>query len=335
MKQAVAPCILLTAMTLCLCGCSRNAMLSAAEKGDAKKVNRLLAKDPALANACEYIAQGRSATHLAAQNGHAEVVAALLEAGARTNYSHLMELAASHGHTSVMEVLLEKGFSVHGDMLGSPLLTAAAGGQLAAAEFLLAHGTDVNEQDQRRNDGCAALHYAALHGKPTMVTTLLAHGANIELQNNGGWTPLLHAAAGGNPEAVEVLLKNGANVNARSKRGLTPFLRAVANGHPNVLPALIAHGADVNARDDDQDTALTIAVKAIYNPANPKDSAMNKANEKKCLQLVNFLLEHKADVTARNKDNETALNLAEKQNWQTVAAALREPAGVTNKAVSP
>jgi uncharacterized protein len=335
MNRPVTNCLLLTALLLCLCGCSRTAMLAAAEKGDVKKVKQLLAKDPKLADACEFLAQGRSAIHLATQNGHAVVVAALLEAGARTNYSHLMELAASQGHTPVMEVLFEKGFPVQGDMLGSPLLSAAASGQLAAAEFLLAHGTDVNEQDQRRDDGCAALHYAAVQGQSAMVTTLLAHGANIEIQNNGGSTPLFYAAAGGNPEAVEVLLQNGAKVNACGRQGWTPLMRAVANAHPNVLPALIAHGADVNARNEDQDTALTIAVKEIHNPANPDDSAMNKANEKKSLHLVNFLLEHKADVTARNKDNETALTLAEKQNWQIVAAVLRAPGGVTNKTVSP
>ena len=334
MSRALVQLFALTVMALCLCGCSRNAMLSAAEKGDVKKVKRLLAKEPALADACEYLAQGRSAIHLAAQNGHAEVVAALLEAGARTNYSHLMELAASHGHTSVMEVLLERGFSVHGDMLGSPLLSAAASGQLAAAEFLLAHGTDVNEQDERRDGGCTALHYAALHGQSEMVTMLLAHGANIELQTGAGATPFFYAAAGGQPKAAEILLVNGAKVDARSKDGWTPLMRTIANGHTNVLPLLFAHGADVNARNDNQDTALTLAVEKTYNPY-ATNTAIGKANEKKCLQMVNLLLEHKADATVRNNDNETALTLAEKQDWQTVAAALRKPAGVTNKAVSP
>ena len=319
-----------TVGVLWLCGCSRISMLSAAEKGDVKKVKRLLAKNPALADACEYFAQGRAALTLATENGHPEVVAALLEAGARTNYSHLMEIAARHGHTPVMEVLREKGFSVHGDQFGSPLLSAA-GGQPAAVDFLLAHGTDVNEQDGRRNGGCAALHYAALYGKPTMVMTLLAHGANIEIQDNDGWTPLFHAAAFGEINTTEALLVNAANVKARSTRGWTPLMRTIANGHTNVMSILLAHGVDVNARNDEQDTALTLAVKETYNPYAASDAALSNANEKKCLQMVTLLLEHKADATVRNKANETALTLAKKQNWQSVAAALREPAGVRNK----
>ncbi len=324
----------LAVLTLLLCGCSRNAMLAAAKKGDTKKVKRLLAKDPALADVCEIFAQGRSALTLATVNGHAEVVAALLEAGAKTNYSHLMELAARHGHIPVMEMLLKKGFSVHGDQFYSPLLSAA-GGQPASVEFLLAHGADINEQDNQRNGGCAALHYAALYGNPTMVTTLLAHGANIEIKNNDGWTPLFHAAASGEIKTVEALLVKSANVNARSGRGWTPLMRAIANGHDNVMPILLAHGIDVNARNDEQDTALTLAVKETYNPYAVSDAALSKANEKKCLQMVTLLLKHKADPTMRNKNKETALNLAENQNWPTVATALRDAAGATKKVISP
>ena len=47
--------------------------------------------------------------------------------------------------------------------------------------------------------------------------------------------------------------------------------------------------------------------------------------------MVNVLLERKADVNIQNQDHETALALAVMYDWQTVAAALREPAGVTNK----
>ncbi|MCG3147869.1 MAG: hypothetical protein PCFJNLEI_01310 [Verrucomicrobiae bacterium] len=247
------------ALALCLCGCSKP-ICTAAANGDVAEVKRILAKDPTQADgSCDY-SRGYRPVQLAAENGHAEIVILLLDAGAATAYNNysLMELAARNGHNAVVAVLLKRGLSINGNRSSSPLQAAAAAGRAGTVEFLLEHGANISEP---RDDGCTALHYAALHGHPPAITVLLDRGANIEITDNNGWTPLFYAAAGGTPEAVAALLSRGAKVNARSKRGWTPLMRAVANGHATVLPVLLAHGADLNARNDEQDTALTLAEK--------------------------------------------------------------------------
>jgi ankyrin repeat protein len=64
---------------------------------------------------------------------------------------------------------------------------------LAAAEYLLAKGADVNTVDQ---NGETAMHGAAYKSLPKMVEFLAAKGAKIEVWNKKdkyGWTPLLIA----------------------------------------------------------------------------------------------------------------------------------------------
>jgi ankyrin repeat protein len=64
---------------------------------------------------------------------------------------------------------------------------------LAAAEYLLGLGADVNAVDKNRE---TAMHGAAYKSFPKMVQFLADHGAKIDVWNkkdNNGWTPLLIA----------------------------------------------------------------------------------------------------------------------------------------------
>lgn len=64
---------------------------------------------------------------------------------------------------------------------------------LAAAEFLLRHGADVNAVDR---NGETAMHGAAYKSLPKMVDFLAGHGADINVwnrKNKYGWTPRLIA----------------------------------------------------------------------------------------------------------------------------------------------
>jgi uncharacterized protein len=64
---------------------------------------------------------------------------------------------------------------------------------IAAAEYLLGFGADINTVDQ---NGETVMHAAAYKGMPKMVQFLADHGAKIEIwnrKNKSGWTPLLIA----------------------------------------------------------------------------------------------------------------------------------------------
>lgn len=90
-------------------------MARAAGEGDQARVVALLAGDPTLANACyEGHSNRPTALHLAASNGHLEVVALLLHHGAVVNARDAsgmtpLHIAAGIGHLGVAALLLDHG----------------------------------------------------------------------------------------------------------------------------------------------------------------------------------------------------------------------------------
>jgi ankyrin repeat protein len=122
--------------------------------------------------------KGDSLLLLAAYHGHAEMVRALLSAGAdpgRRNVRGLSPLdgAAFKGEIAVIEALLEGGAdpSVAGPDGRTPLMWAAAFDRLEAARVLLAWGVPAEQADQT---GLTARELAQLSGA-RRVAALLVH----------------------------------------------------------------------------------------------------------------------------------------------------------------
>jgi ankyrin repeat protein len=76
-----------------------------------------------------------------------------------------------------------------------------------------------------------------------MVEVLLIHGAEVNVQDNGGDTPLHDAARRGQKDIVELLLAKGADTNARDNSGRTPADEAVRRGHEEIVKLLQKHAA--------------------------------------------------------------------------------------------
>jgi len=99
-------------------------------------------------------------------------------------------------------------------------------------------------------NGNTALILASQYGQPSAIRTLLAHGAEINL--NTGTTALLSASGMGNVvcvqghvDCVQLLLDNGADVSlSHPVTGHNPLLIASLMGHTNVVSILLQHGAD-------------------------------------------------------------------------------------------
>ena len=81
---------------------------------------------------------------------------------------------------------------------------------------LLAAGARVNGSDG--NDGCTALHLAAMEGHSSIIAILIEHGADIEARNRLGRTALMEAALFARLEVVKTLLQNGADKSIKVKR---------------------------------------------------------------------------------------------------------------------
>ena len=323
MIRRIACGVAVLALLPVLAGCGRgHAILEAAEKGDAKTVERLLKKDPSLVNARRF-GPGWSPLQLAAGGGHRKVVALLLEAGAPMEDGAIRDAAAG-GHIDIVELFLARGVDINGP--ANMIEGAVSGGRTVMVQWLLAQGASV----QGKPGSMRPLDIAASGGHKAMVELLLAHGARADAKDENGHTPLSSAALGGNTDIAELLIQRGAKVNDATTRGVTPLMRAADSHSVGTVKLLLERGADVNARDSKQNTALFYALRRrLTGTAEERaeiqqlggESARKNGEEvwvvvlkRRRAAVVELLLAHGADVNALNEDQETASTLAEKKD---------------------
>jgi ankyrin repeat protein len=139
----------------------------------------------------------------------------------------------------------------------SPLIAAAASGDLETVRLLLDAGANANDfpksDDPRATDIAAGLRtplmWAAYRNDLPMVRVLLDHGADPNQSTHFG-SPLSHACWNDGFEAALLLIERGANVSARDAiADFTPLHWAAGNEslHPQLVKLLLASGADPNA----------------------------------------------------------------------------------------
>jgi ankyrin repeat protein len=157
--------------------------------------------------------------------------------------------AAKKGYVSAAEFLLAHGANVN---LQTPIVEAAIQGNEAMVQLLLSHGAAVNSKDEH---GRTALLMAVDEGFMAVCRTLLAHGADVNLQS-----PIRTAVSQGNEAMVQFLLSHGAAAEFLDNDGRTLLFLAVENESAPVCLTLLAQGADVNAKDKRGSTPLLIAM---------------------------------------------------------------------------
>jgi hypothetical protein len=132
-----------------------------------------------------------------------------------------MHVAALEGHADILSLLLEHGAHVdgRGRFDSTPLHRASWNGKVEAGQCLLDRGADINAQDQ---DGWTPLFWTALNDQIELARILLKRGARIDVPVKDGRTALHRAVMTGNIQFVRVLLEHGADVNVHDKIGKTP-----------------------------------------------------------------------------------------------------------------
>lgn len=258
--------------------------------------------------------------NMALFNLHFDLAAYLIEAGANVDKWDLygrtpLYMAADTNTLPVMG---------NGSMVVLPSPDARTG--LDVARMLLERGADPNIQLKRRppyrnvpqdrggdsilSQGATPLLRAARAGDAPLVALLLEHGALVDLPSNQGVTPLM-AAAGveygqrvtrgrnrteeGVLETMRLLLEAGADVHARSlteRRGETA-----------------AHLLVIEQRLNDY--SYDYRGRQVPSPrAVPHRTALHGAAMRGFTPFVELLVEHGADLHAKDANGATPLDLA-------------------------
>lgn len=140
--------------------------------------------------------------------------------------------------THNVRLLLTAGVNPDAIVMEAPLLVwVSSMGKTEYARMLLRHGARVNIRDR----GVSPLMAAAMEGHETMVVELLAHNANVDLQNENGMTALMSAAYNGHHEIVRLLLRRGANPDLEMLHGITAEELAESEGHHQTALLLREH----------------------------------------------------------------------------------------------
>jgi ankyrin repeat protein len=137
---------------------------------------------------------GTTAMHLAAENGHDEVVLVLVKNGANidareTKYGQTpLHLAALNGHKAVAETLLQNDALANlKDHEGWMAIHVAVWTGKGEVVQVLLESIDVNETGK---DKLTALHCAAAQGHKILAQLLIDKKANVNAEDSDGWTPL-------------------------------------------------------------------------------------------------------------------------------------------------
>lgn len=220
-------------------------------------------------------------------------------------------------------------------MLDENLLAAARDGNLAAAIDWLARGANpdatppAGARDQR-----SALVLAAELPDTHLLRALIAKGADVN-RAHAGLTPLLattRACHEGRPEMVTSLIANGADPARADAHGNTPLHHAALCAEPAVAAILVDAQAPLEARNREQATPLAVAAAAANWPVlrflaehgAHADAAMPAAAgiADDDPEGVRILLKHKGRATAVDALGRSALLHAARENHVGITRVL-------------
>jgi protein arginine N-methyltransferase 2 len=228
-------------------------LLAAAERGDVEEVERLVAGDPSEANPdCARAEDGASPLMLAAENGHAAVVAALLRAGASWNLlddgGHCAGEYSGGQHPEITQMLMQWGVEMEELLAEREEQEEKSGGASAPGRRRR------DEEEESRAYLSQELVYDDSH--PTGPRLLDANGDAVMM----GWeTEIMRrhadqlcggggggAAEGGSSSSTSGMavlnIGFGLGIVDRELQRYKPARHVIVEAHPDVLARIDAEG---------------------------------------------------------------------------------------------
>jgi ankyrin repeat protein len=248
-----------------------------------------------------HMADGFSLYHFAAQGGYTGFINFLIDKRADVNIKNAAGAAPLHeaartGNIPIMGMLLDAGADVNAqDAKGNTAMHIAVPSQVhrEALALLLSYRANPNLRDEH---GESPLHILiTLNRNPDTIGMLLEQGADVSIRNIEGKTPLYTAVQYNRMEAIPLLLRSKADIFAADNAGITPFERALRDRSAAVNALITAE--TITQKDSAGNTLLHLGVK------NGGD-----------LKTIGLILDTRAQVNARNKEGDTSLHIAVRQN---------------------
>ena len=217
---------------------------------------------------------GLSPLGLSAFYGYANIVDALIKAGADINFSKVytkstpLILASKFGHLDVVQSLIKAGakLDLQNNEGDSALIFAAharngygnAHDYFGIARALVNAGANLNLQGNNKQ---SALHEAIKRNFPLDTAFMLIQaGANINLHGYSGETPLSQAVYIGSVDLVKTLITLKADVNAEDDFGQTPIFSTIGPNHDSIRRLLLEAGAEINHKTKSGQNLLLTSV---------------------------------------------------------------------------
>lgn len=193
-----------------------------------------------------------------------------------------------------------------------PIHEAAHDGNLVEVDRLLEEdGSLLNARDA--DDGLTPLMWAVSEGHDAVVARLLALGADVEVEDQGGWSATHWTCRYMHCSTLALLLDAGAHINQGDGDGFTPLTVATSHGALDCVSLLVAHsGIDLDAVATESNAA-----------------AIHLAALRNSHQILTMLVQAGADPTIQTTIGRTPLNVARWKNAvdciPLLEAAMAEP----------
>lgn len=280
---------------------------------------------------------------LSSENGAFEISKLLVENNSNVNIkakdsSTALYAASQNGHLEIVNLLIENEANVNDHANGhwTPLMVASEHGHCSIVDLLIKNGAKVNEAS---DDGWTALMLASENGHLEIAKSLTAAGADVNAVTSDGISALYVATINEHIDVIKLLLETQ-KVSPKIFNGIpkySPLQAALTKNFLDIAESFLAYGADINAPICSEDlTALHVAsIEKRFdlmewlinhnadidcqaqNEATPSMFAISLGQQ----DVMQWLIEHGADINKTNKFGETLLMFAAKDgrlmtvNW--------------------